>query len=207
MFQKMFNYLNIDSSWLGRLIAMVVVATCYSVPYLAMISIGLKPAYQFSDFVFLNTKISITVLLTVLVVTIYFAYYLAKPQNKSEWQILIKNNPTPDKAFTLNKIIICLGEETVFRYICFFNITTLLAVIHTPEIISALTFVAISSHLFSKTHRKSSNKVFYYYYLAAGILLGLTFLLTGLAGSIIIHLAFNSTTDLTKNYYITHPIN
>ncbi len=207
MFQKMFNYLNIDNSWLGRLIAMVMVATCYSVPYFAMVSIGLKPAYQFGDFIFTNNYISVMVLVTLLVIIVYSANYLTKPQNKSEWQILIKNNPTPDKAFTLNKIIIGLSEEIIFRYICFFNITTLLAVIHTPEIISVLTFVAISSHLFSKTHRKSSNKVFYDYYLVAGILLGLTFLLTGLVGSVIIHLAFNLTTDLTKNYHITHPIN
>lgn len=206
MFQKLFNLFNIDSSWLGRLIAMSIVASCYAFPYLIMLTVGLKPAYSLGEFIFIISKVSLTTLCLTFIFTVFISHHLVKPQSLSEWKILKRNNSKSHDIFGLNNFIAGASEEIIFRFIMFYNVTTLLSAFKMPEIAMVLIFVAVSAYLFAITHRRSrTNKTFYYYYLFAGVFLALVFLLTGLVGSTIIHLAFNATTDLAKNYYLDSP--
>lgn len=202
----MFNLLDINNSWLGRLVAMSILVLIYSTPYFVLTSYGFKSAYKLIDFVFISHPITNLLLLAVLAFSILSSHYLVKPQSHAEWLILKKNNPVNIKTLTLNNLIGDISEEIIFRYVLFYSLATFLIIFHTPEILIALIFVGISSHLFAKAHQGSVNRDFYNYYLISGILLGLVFLLCGILGSILIHFAFNKTKRFAMNYYLTHPI-
>ena len=185
---------------------MSIVALCYSIPYLLVHLMGYKPAYHLKDFILITGMLPNTAFVTILLFAISSAIYLIKPQNRSEWEILQKHNPKTKRTLSLNSFIVGITEEFVFRYILFYSITSVTSQFTSQELINGFIFVFISSHLFSKTHRSSNETWFYIYYFIVGFMLGLTFLLTGLVATIIIHLAFNATVNLTRNYYLTHPV-
>lgn len=206
MIQKMFNYFDIDNSLFGKLISFFILNLFYISPYLILTTIGVKPSYNLADFIFINNLLSNTILLLVLVFTIYIANRQVKPQNHAEWIRLKANNPITQKTFSLNNIISEIGEEVINRYSFFFSFTTFLVIFQFPETITIVLFIAISSHLFAKIHEKSSHRYFYYFYFVAGVILSLTFLLSGIVGSILIHIVFNNTKRMVVNYHLSHPI-
>lgn len=163
-------------------------------------------SYHLTQFIFVSSWTSYLVLMFALIWSVWLSNHLTKPENRISYLVL-KDRISQRKADEIEQLFVAsFTEEIICRYQLFyltgFLINWLLPL--APELLIALLFLLISSLLFSLLHDPRSKVVFTYYFVS-GIFLGSIFLLCGLVGVILVHLAYNLSSFYTENHYYLNP--